>query len=105
MLDKRFIRDNPDAVKEAIRVKGVDLDVDELLALDETTRKLQNELDQGQARKRTLSKGFANADATRREELRAESSELEKQLKQLREALDESNTRLNDLLLITPNLP
>ncbi|WP_190814633.1 serine--tRNA ligase [Saccharopolyspora pogona] len=105
MLDKRFIRDNPDAVKEAVRLKGVDLDVDELLALDETTRKLQHELDQGQARKRTLSKGFAKADATQREELRAESAELDQQLKQLRDALDESNTRLNDLLLITPNVP
>ncbi|MGH3939525.1 MAG: serine--tRNA ligase [Pseudonocardiaceae bacterium] len=105
MLDKRFIRDNPDAVKEAVRVKGVNLDVDELLALDETTRKLQHELDQGQARKRTLSKGFAKADATQREELRAESNELDAQLKQLRDALDESNTRLNDLLLITPNIP
>jgi len=105
MLDKRFIRDNPDAVKEAVRVKGVDLDVDELLALDETVRKLQHELDQGQARKRTLSKGFAKADATQREELRAESNELEERLKQLRDALDQSNTRLNDFLLITPNIP
>ncbi|WP_020663606.1 serine--tRNA ligase [Amycolatopsis benzoatilytica] len=105
MLDKRFIRDNPDAVKEAVRVKGVGLDVDELLALDETTRKLQHELDQGQARKRTLSKGFAKADATQREELRAESNELDAQLKQLRDALDESNARLTDLLLITPNIP
>ena len=105
MLDKRFIRDNPDAVKEAIRVKGVNLDVDELLALDETTRKVQHELDQGQARKRSLSKGFAKADPARREELRAESNELDEQLKQLRDTLDESNTRLNDLLLLTPNIP
>jgi seryl-tRNA synthetase len=34
MLDKRFIRENPDAVKDAVRVKGIDLDVDELLDLD-----------------------------------------------------------------------
>lgn len=105
MLDRRFIRNNPDAVKEAVRVKGVDLDVDELLALDETTRKLQQELDEGQARKRVLSKGFAQADAGRREELRAESGELDKQLKQLRDALDDNTKRLNDLLLITPNIP
>ncbi|MPZ00652.1 MAG: serine--tRNA ligase [Actinophytocola sp.] len=105
MLDKRFIRENPDAVKEAVRVKGVDLDVDELLALDETTRKLQHELDQGQARKKTLSKAFAQADDARRQELRAESNELEEQLKQLREALEDNKTRVNDLLLITPNIP
>ena len=31
MLDKRFIRDHPDEVKAAVRVKGINLDVDELL--------------------------------------------------------------------------
>jgi seryl-tRNA synthetase len=105
MLDKRFIRENPDAVKRAVRVKGVDLDVDELLALDETTRKLHHELDEGQARKRTLSKAFATADAAQREELRAESTALDGQLKHLRDDLDETTTRLNDLMLITPNIP
>ena len=77
MLDRRFIRDNPDAVKDAVRVKGVDLDVDELLELDDKTRKLQHELDEGRARKRALSKEFAKADASRSEELRAESSRLD----------------------------
>ena len=104
MLDKRFIRDNPDVVKEAVRLKGVDLDVDELLAVDETSRKLQQELDQRQARRKALSKEFANADAAKREQLRAESNELDRQLKQIREAVDETTTRLNELLLITPNI-
>ena len=36
MLDRRFIRDNPEAVKAAVRVKGIDLDVDELLSLDQS---------------------------------------------------------------------
>ncbi|MGH3831412.1 MAG: serine--tRNA ligase [Pseudonocardiaceae bacterium] len=105
MLDKRFIREHPDAVKNAVRVKGVDLDVDELLELDETTRKLQHEVDQGQARKKAFSRDFAKADEARRAELRAESAELDEQLKQLRDALTEASARLNDLLLITPNIP
>ena len=32
MLDRRFIRDNPEAVKAAVRVKGIDLDVDDGLS-------------------------------------------------------------------------
>ena len=105
MLDRRFIRDNPDAVKEAVRVKGVDLDVDELLAVDKRVRKLQHELDDAQARKRSLSKQFAKAIPAEREELRVESNELDDRLKQLRDALDTSNTRLKDLLLLTPAIP
>ncbi|MGH3916895.1 MAG: serine--tRNA ligase [Pseudonocardiaceae bacterium] len=105
MLDKRFIREHPDAVKDAVRVKGVAVDVDELLELDEATRKLQHEVDQGQARKKALSKNFARADETRREELRAESAEIEIQLKELRDALTDTGARLHDLLLSIPNLP
>ena len=76
MLDRRFIRENPDAVKAAVRVKGLDVDVDELLDLDARTRKLQQELDLAQTRRKSSSKEFAKADETRRAELRAESTEL-----------------------------
>lgn len=105
MLDKRFIRDNPAAVKDAVRVKGVDLDVDQILKLDEQSRGLQFELDQTQAAKRALSKGFAKADVERREELRAQSTQLDGRLQELREALTDVGDRLTTLLLLTPNIP
>jgi len=38
MLDKRFIRENPDAVKYAVQVKGIDLDVDDPDAFFEAIR-------------------------------------------------------------------
>ena len=63
MLDKREIRDNPDAVRDAVRVKGIDLDVDELLDLDQAGRKLQHELDQAQASGR-VPPGGSRAEAT-----------------------------------------
>ena len=105
MLDRREIRENPDAVKDAVRKKGIDLDVDELLHLDRATRKLQHELDQAQARRKSSSKEFAKADDARRAELRAEHAELEAQLKALREQLAETMERLNALLLLTPTIP
>ena len=71
MLDRRFIRDHPDAVKAAARVKGIDLDVDELLQADQTVRKLQHELDDAQAQRKSSAKEFARADEGRRAELRA----------------------------------
>jgi len=105
MLDKREIRENPDAVKAAVRVKGIDLDVDELLDLDRASRKLQHELDQAQARRKSSAKEFAQADDARRAQLRAEHAELEAQLKALREQLAETTERLNALLLLTPTIP
>jgi len=105
MLDRRFIRENPDAVKAAVRVKGIDLDVDELLHLDQASRKLQHELDQAQARRKSSAKEYAQADQARRAELQNEHAELEAHLKSLRDQLTETNDRLQGLLLLTPTIP
>src|SRR6266567_3206244 len=105
MLDRREIRENPDAVKAAVRAKGIDLDVDELLDLDRASRKLQHELDQAQARRKSSAKEFAKADDARRAALRAEHAELEVQLKGLREQLAETTEKLRGLLLLTPMIP
>ncbi len=105
MLDKRFIRENPDAVKAAVRVKGIDLDVDELLHLDQAGRKLQHELDQAQARRKSSAKEYAQADEARRAALQTEHEELEAHLKSLRDQLAETSEKLQELLLLTPTIP
>src|ERR1700753_1465251 len=105
MLDRREIRENPDAVKAAIRVKGIDLDVDEILDLDRSVRSLQHDVDQAQARRKSSSKEFARADDARRAELRAESAELDIQLQLLRKQLAEASEQLQGLLLLTPTIP
>jgi seryl-tRNA synthetase len=105
MLDKRFIRENPDAVKAAVRVKGIDLDVDELLELDQVARKLQHEVDQAQARRKSSAKEYAQADEARRAELKAGHEELDAHLRSLRDQLTETNSRLQALLLLTPTIP
>jgi seryl-tRNA synthetase len=105
MLDRREIRQNPDAVRAAVRVKGIDLDVDELLQLDKASRELQHELDQKQALRRSSAREFAQADEARRAELRAEHAELEIQLRTLRDQLAETTEKLQALMLLTPMIP
>jgi seryl-tRNA synthetase len=105
MLDKRFIREHPDQVKAAVRVKGINLDVDELLDLDRESRRLQTELDHAQAFRKSSSKEYARADEGRRAELKIEHEKLEAQLKSLREQLAETSEALNGLMLLTPTIP
>jgi seryl-tRNA synthetase len=105
MLDKRFIREHPDEVKAAVRVKGIALDVDELLDLDRESRRLQTELDQAQALRKSSSKEYARADEARRIELKIEHEKLEAQLRSLREQLAETNATLTGLMLLTPTIP
>jgi seryl-tRNA synthetase len=45
MLDIKFIRENPDLVKESIRHRGLKLDLDNLIALDDSRRKILSELE------------------------------------------------------------
>jgi seryl-tRNA synthetase len=105
MLDRRFIRDNPEAVKAAVRVKGIDLDVDELLRLDQSSRELQRELDEAQTQRKSFAREFAKADETTREKLRAEHEEQDLHLRSVREQLTDVNERLQALLLRTPMIP
>jgi seryl-tRNA synthetase len=105
MLDRRFIRDNPETVKQAVRAKNVDLDVDELLRLDQLTRRLQFEVDEAQAARKKFAKQFVAADEERRAQLRIEQEGSDKDLRRLREQLDQTKASLQELLLLTPGIP
>jgi seryl-tRNA synthetase len=105
MLDRRFIRENPDAVKAAVRVKGISLDIDELLSLDKSSRELQRELDDAQAQRKSFAKEFAKADEETRAKLRAQHDEQDRHLKEVREQLRVVNEKLQGLLLLTPTIP
>jgi seryl-tRNA synthetase len=105
MLDRRFIRDNPEAVKAAVRVKGIGLNVDELLSLDQSSRELQRELDEAQTQRKAFSREFARADEETRVKLRAEHDKQDLHLKDVRERLTVVNAQLQTLLLQTPTIP
>jgi seryl-tRNA synthetase len=101
MLDKREIRENPDAVRDAVRKKGIDLDVDELLQLDKLSRELQHDLDQTQAKRKSSASGAVVSDENFRNYLRS----LNTRARSLREQLAETNEKLNGLMLLTPMIP
>jgi seryl-tRNA synthetase len=105
MLDRRFIRENPDAVQAAVRVKGIDVDVDELLSLDKSSRDLQRELDDAQGLRKSFAKEFAKADEEARVKLRAQHEEQDAHLREVRDQLGQVNERLRELLLLTPTIP
>lgn len=107
MLDIKFIRANPELVRNAIRNKNEKADLDALLEADELRRKLQFDFDQLKARQNQVSqtiaqKKKAKEDAT---DLLQEMSAVADEIKTLNTALNEANTRLENLLLQVPNVP
>jgi seryl-tRNA synthetase len=54
MLDIKYIRENSAKIKEAAKNKNIDLNIDELLAIDDKRRALQTEIDEVRAKKNKL---------------------------------------------------
>jgi len=59
VLDARFVRANPDVVREALRKRHVTADLDEFLQLDEKRRQLLAEVEQLKARRNKESEEIA----------------------------------------------
>ncbi|MCC7013536.1 MAG: serine--tRNA ligase [Planctomycetes bacterium] len=105
MLDLKFIRQFPDAVKEGARKKRIQVDIDALLAVDAKARALQTEVDTLRARQNQLSKEVGKAPPDRRAELIAEVNGFKQQLASLEGSLKDLQTDLDARLLRVPNVP
>ncbi len=107
MIDLKFIRENPDKVKQGLKNRNTSFDLDGLLQLDEEFRKRSQELDELRARKNRaseeigrLKRGGQSADR-QLAELRGE-AEGENRLTQEVDALQ---SRFQQQLLLIPNVP
>lgn len=100
MLDIKFIRENPDLIKEAARNKGVKFDVDQLLAVDERRRHVLQELEAKRAKQNAGSKGGPKA-STEIEELK----KLKEEIKILEEEIKHVEVDFDELMSKLPNIP
>jgi seryl-tRNA synthetase len=105
VLDIDFIVENQELVKHAIRAKGIDLDLDALLAVHSDTKRLILSVEELRHKRNVLSKQIPSASADERPSIIAESKAIGEQLKQLEPALREKQEELQFLLLQVPNIP
>ena len=105
MLDLDFIVEHPDVVKRAIEVKGVDLDLDKLLALHAEVKTLLQQVEQLRHDRNLLSKEASRAGDSERAALIERSREIGARLKELEPALREKQEHLREQLLLVPNIP
>ena len=105
MIDLKKLRENPAHYQEAARAKGVDVDIDRLLELDESRRALTNEQESHRAEQKKLSKAMGPELGKRKgmlkkatpEEaatLEAEIAELEARPTELKRAIQELDERI-----------
>ena len=107
MLDIKFIRENPELVKEGIHNKNEKDRVDEVLAYDEKRRKIISEVEELKAKKNQVSAKIpqmkkAGEDTT---QIFTEMKTVSDKINELDNQLKEIENDLNDILMFIPNLP
>lgn len=103
MLDIKFIRENPDIVKNACRVKGFDDHIDELLALDARVRELKTATQTMTAEKNKITREIPTA--SDKAPLIARSKEIANEIAADMAELADKEDKLNDLMHRVPQIP
>jgi seryl-tRNA synthetase len=100
MLDIKFVRENPEVIKEAARKKGFSVDVDALLAVDERRRHVLKELEEKRAKQNAGSRGGPKA-PTELEALK----KLKEEIRVLEEEIKSAQKEFDALMLLVPQVP
>ena len=106
MLDIKFIRQNPDKVKEGCKKKQVKVDIDKLLEVDKKRIELLQALEDMRAKKNKASKDIAaTKDKQEKEKIILEMRELDRSNDKLDENLKAFQEEFNELMLQVPIPP
>ncbi|MBI2057521.1 MAG: serine--tRNA ligase [Candidatus Yanofskybacteria bacterium] len=100
MLDIKFIRQNSELVKEAAQKKGVKVDIDQLLAVDERRRHVLRELEQKRAEQNKGSAGGPKS-PVEIEKLK----KLKEEIKILEEGIGHIEKEFEEIMLQVPQVP
>ena len=111
MIDIKFLRENPEAVKENIKKKFQDSKlplVDEVIALDEESRKTKQEADDLRANRNKLSKEIgalmAQGKKEEAEAMKAEVAAGARRLVELEEKEKELEEKVTKIMMVIPNI-
>ena len=111
MLDMKFVRENPELVKENIKKKFQDHKipmVDEVIALDEESRAVKQEADNLRASRNSLSKQIgalmAQGKKEEAEEIKKQVSANAARLAELEEKEAELEAKVKKIMMVIPNI-
>src|SRR6185436_1707521 len=110
MLDLSFVRENFDAVRQALDARGFPADIlDRFAGIDEKRRRVIGEADAINQQRNAASKEIgALMQAGKRDEAEAKKAEvagLKERQSQLESARDQSESAMREILINLPNIP
>lgn len=106
MLDIKFIRENLELIKLGAQKKRITIDLDALIALDDSRKKILLSIETKKAEQNTMSRDIATAtDETLRAQNIAEMKVLKDEMQKEEEELREVMMKWQELMLQVPNIP
>jgi seryl-tRNA synthetase len=107
MLDIRWVRENPDAVRQMLENRRATFSLDELIALDEKRRSLLTEVEELKARRNVESKriGRSQGQGEDLESLKEAVREISTRIKDLDQQIAEVEKTQKGLMMAIPNVP
>lgn len=104
-MDIKFIRQNPDLVKEGIRKKQVKFDLGRLLEMDDRRRKLIGKFEELKAEQNRKNEEVAQAKQDQKKSLIAQLQVLKDEVKKIEPELKNTEAAFDALMRLVPNLP
>lgn len=107
MLDLKFVRSNPEVVKEALKKRNSTLSLDEFLRHEEERRKILFDVEALKAKRNSVSEevGRRKKSGEEAEELILEMREVGQQIKALEDQLTDIEKKMETVLYEIPNIP
>ncbi len=105
MLDIAFIRSNPEIVKEGIRKKRMNMDIDELLSADEEVRKVRGDVEAFRVDRNRISKEIPKLKGDEKDQAVAQVKSAKDGLSRLEPELKKLEEGFEKLMLLVPNPP
>lgn len=107
MLDIRLIRDDMDRVKKGLKTKGVEADLDGILALDKKRREILGQADTLRAEQNNASDEIAvmMRDKKDASKMIASMKKIKAKIEELNGPLKEIEQKIHDAIICIPNIP
>ena len=105
MLDLKWVRDNPDVVRDAAKRKRIGVDVDAFLELDQRLRTSMQAVESKRAEMKASAKLLGKMSPEERETALVAQKELKAELKSLEAALPELREQHQAMALLLPMPP
>jgi len=105
MLDIKFIRENKEVVQAGAKKKHIDINIDDLIALDDKRREIMTSLEKKRSEQNAISEKIPTASAEDRQKMINDMKVVKESMQKEEESLKEIMKSWQDAMLRVPNIP